>query len=199
MNRGGGWSRQLLAKGDWMIRTRSLPILLALALFMILGAACGSDDDGGGGDTAQDAGQEAPEEESEEEPEDEATPEEAEEPTIVASDFAFEAPDVLPAGKTTFQFENVGKQNHIAVFVELLEGKTLDDVNAFIAEEGVGGRPPSWVRQVPKANGFAKPGKTTEFKAEFTPGDYAMLCFIRDKESKKIHAQLGMTAAITFE
>jgi plastocyanin len=167
-------------------------VLVVMALLMMLGAACGSDEaDGDGGDAAQNAGQDAPEEEP--------SPEDTGPPTIVASDFAYEAPETLPAGETTFKFQNVGKQKHIAVFVELLEGKTLEDVNTFIAEEGVGGKPPSWVRQVRKAQGFAKPGETTEFKAEFTPGNYAMLCFIRDKDSGKLHAQLGMTGAITFE
>jgi hypothetical protein len=167
---------------------------LVLALFLLLGAACGSDETDS--DEADTAAQDSAEEEA---PEDEATEEETGPPTIVASEFAYEAPDTLPAEETTFKFENVGKQKHIAIFVELLEGKTLEDVNTFIAEEGIGGRPPSWVRLIRKAQGFAKPGETTEFKGEFTPGDYAILCFIRDKETKKSHAELGMTAAITFE
>ena len=182
-----------------MRKGTSRVVPLVLALLLLLGAACGSDEtDSDEADTAaQDSGEEeAAEDDATEE---EATEEEAGPPTIVASEFAFEAPDTLPAGETTFQFENVGKQRHIAVFVELLEGKTLEDVNTFIAEEGIGGRPPSWVRLIRKAQGFAKPGETTEFKGEFTPGDYAMLCFIRDKETKKSHAELGMTAAISFE
>lgn len=170
-------------------RTRLIP--LVLVLLMLVGAGCGSDD----GDTdTGDAAQEAGEQEAEEEP----TPEESGPPTIVATEFAFELPDTLPAGETTFQFENAGKQRHIAVWVELLEGKTLTDVNNFIAESGVSGRPPSWVRPV-RAEGFAKPGETTEFTGKFTPGTYAALCFIRDKESKKTHAELGMTAEVTFE
>ncbi len=177
-----------------MAKFRASFIPLVIVMLMLVGAACGSDDgDTNAGNTAQEE-QEEPEEETEEE----STPEETGPPTIVATEFAFELPETLPAGETTFQFENAGEQRHIAVWVELLEGKTLTDVNNFIAESGVSGRPPSWVRPV-RAEGFAKPGETTEFKGEFTPGTYAVLCFIRDKETKKTHAELGMTAEVTFE
>jgi hypothetical protein len=174
-----------------MARLKTSAIPLFLALLFLVSAACGSDESGGNGsdNTAQDAGQ------AEEEP----TPEETGPPTITADDFSYQLPESLPAGKTTFKFENVGKQKHIAVFVELLKGKTLDDVNAFIAANGVGGKTPSWVRPMRKPTGFAKPGDTTKFSGEFTPGDYAVLCFIHDPKSKKSHAELGMTAALTFE
>ena len=173
---------------------RIAPLLLVVVL--LLGAACGSDDSGGGSNGDSQAAGQADDEST---PEDEATPEESGPPTIVADEFSYQVPETLPAGETAFKFQNVGKQKHMAIFVELLKGKTLDDVNKYLAAHGPGGRPPSWVRLVRKAQGFAKPGATTKFSGEFTPGTYAMLCFIRDPESKKPHALLGMTAAVTFE
>jgi hypothetical protein len=176
-----------------MARLKTSAIPLFLALLFLVSAACGSDESGDGSDnTAQDAGQA-------EQAEDEPTPEEAGPPTIIADEFSYQLPESVPAGKATFKFENIGEQKHIAVFVELLKGKTLDDVNAFIAANGVGGKTPSWVRPIRKPTGFAKPGDTTKFSGDFTPGDYAILCFIRDPKSKKVHAQLGMTAGLTFE
>jgi ribosomal protein L12E/L44/L45/RPP1/RPP2 len=178
-----------------MARLKTGVIPMILALLFVVAAACGSDETGDGSDNAaQDAGQ-AEEEPAEEEP----TPEKTGPPTITADEFSYQLPESLPAGEATFKFENVGEQKHIAVFVELLKGKTLDDVNAFIAANGVGGKTPSWVRPLRKPTGFAKPGDTTKFSGEFTPGDYAVLCFIRDPKSKKVHAELGMTAALTFE
>ena len=85
------------------------------------------------------------------------------------------------------------------IMVELLEGKTIDDVATFIEEEGVEGKPPTWAKNV-KMETFAKPGKSDTAKpVELTPGTYAMLCFIPDKESKKTHAELGMIKELTVE
>lgn len=176
-----------------MARLKTSAIPLFLALLFLVSTACGSDESGGGSDnSAQDAGQA-------EQAEDEPTPEETGPPTIIADEFSYQLPESVPAGKTAFKFENIGEQKHIAVFVELLKGKTLDDVNAYIAANGIGGKTPSWVRPIRKPTGFAKPGDTTKFSGDFTPGDYAILCFIRDPKSKKVHAQLGMTAGLTFE
>jgi ribosomal protein L12E/L44/L45/RPP1/RPP2 len=180
-----------------MRRGSSLWFLLVIALILPLGAARGSDETDSNGDTAAQEEPEATEEE------DEATEEEDTEetglPTIVATDFAFDAPDSVPAGKVEFQLENAGKQPHVAIFVELLKGKKVDDVVNYIEENGLRGRPPSWARLVRKAEGFAKPGNTTTFSGTFTPGTYAMLCPAPDKETKKAHAELGMIAGLTVE
>ena len=179
-----------------MRRGSSLRFLLAIALILPLGAACGSDETDSNGDTAA---QEEPEATEEDEATEEEDTEETGLPTIVATDFAFDAPDSVPAGKVEFQLENAGKQPHVAIFVELLKGKTVDDVVNYIEENGLRGRPPSWARLVRKAEGFAKPGNTTTFSGTFTPGTYAMLCPVPDKETKKAHAELGMTAGLTVE
>jgi ribosomal protein L12E/L44/L45/RPP1/RPP2 len=179
-----------------MRRGSSLWFLLVIALILPLGAACGSDETDSNGDTAA---QEEPEATEEDEATEEEDTEETGLPTIVATDFAFDAPDSVPAGKVEFQLENAGKQPHVAIFVELLKGKTVDDVVNYIEENGLRGRPPSWARLVRKAEGFAKPGNTTTFSGTFTPGTYAMLCPVPDKETKKAHAELGMIAGLTVE
>ena len=158
----------------------------AIAGVLLLGA-CG----GGGGDT--DTAQEG----AEETPVTEEVP--SGEISYFGTEFAFEGPDTIGAGETTFTLDNKGEQPHMLVMVELLDGKTLDDVNTFLQEEGDGGPPPKWVKEV-KVEAFAKPGKTASSKpVELTAGNYALLCFVGDKETKKSHAMLGMTKALTVE
>ena len=119
--------------------------------------------------------------------------------TVYGTEFAYEAPETIGAGETTFTLVNQGEQQHMIIMVELLDGKTLDDVNTYIEEQGVEGRPPKWAKEV-KMEAIAKAGKEDTAKpVELTPGTYAMLCFIPDKESKKLHVELGMAKELTVE
>ncbi len=115
------------------------------------------------------------------------------------TEFAFEGPDTIAAGKTTFTLVNQGDQPHFIALVELLEGKTIEDVNTYLEENGSKGKPPTWAKQV-QVEAFAKPGKEATSKpVKLTAGTYAMLCFVGDKETKKSHAELGMTKELTVE
>jgi hypothetical protein len=161
-------------------------ISVALAGAFIFGACGGggtSGDAGGSGDEAA------------------ATPEEVPsgDITFYGTEFAFEGPETIGAGETTFTLVNQGKQPHMLVMVELLEGKTIDDVNTFLEEEGADSKPPSWVKEI-KVEAFAKPGKEGTAKpVDLAAGSYAILCFVGDKETHKAHAQLRMTKALTVE
>jgi uncharacterized cupredoxin-like copper-binding protein len=146
---------------------------------------------GGGGDAeTPDAGDAA------------ATPEEeipSGDVSYFGTEFAFEGPETIGAGETTFTLDNQGEQQHMLVMVELLDGKTNEDVIAYLEEFGAEGKPPKWAKEV-KVEAFAKPGKSDTAKpVELTPGTYSMLCFIPDKETKKPHALLGMTRELTVE
>jgi hypothetical protein len=116
--------------------------------------------------------------------------------TFVATEFAFEGPDVLPAGDVTFTMDNQGKQMHELVLGELLEGKTIDDVQALLMK-GPPKSPPKWFRNVGGTG--ARPGETGSLDEELTPGTYVMLCFVPDKASKKPHVMLGMMKEVTVE
>ena len=161
-------------------------ISVVLAGVVALGA-CG----GGDADTSNDAGAGGGEETPTEIPGGDVT--------YFGTEFAFEGPETIAAGETTMTLDNQGKQPHVLVLFELLEGKTIDDVTTYLEEEGLQGPPPKWVREV-KIEAFAKPGKSKASKpADLTAGAYAMICFIPDKESKKPHALLGMVKEITVE
>ena len=85
------------------------------------------------------------------------------------------------------------------VLVELLEGKTIDDVTTYLQEHGAQGKPPSWVKDL-HTSVVVKPGEEGSTKpVDLTPGTYAILCFVTDTKTHKPHALLGMTKEITVE
>lgn len=174
-----------------------MAMLLALAL---VSAACGSDSNN---ETASGDEQSEPadtpsdaEETTAEETETDQASGEGGEATYLATEFAFEGPDVLSAGNVTVTMDNKGKQMHELALGELLDGKTMDDVHALL-KKGMPKKPPTWFRQVGGTG--AKPGSTGSLDAELTPGNYIMLCFVPDKASKEPHVMLGMMKEVTVE
>src|SRR3989441_10733374 len=66
--------------------------------------------------------------------------------TITASDYAFGAPDTIPAGLTTFRLVNQGKELHHASLVRLGDGKSVADFQAAVAAARKHHTPPpAWV------------------------------------------------------
>src|SRR5574341_880704 len=47
---------------------------------------------------------------------------------IIATEYAFQAPDTIPAGLTTFRLINHGQEIHHAMLMRIGEGKTLADL-----------------------------------------------------------------------
>src|SRR5688572_3607992 len=62
--------------------------------------------------------------------------------TVVARDFAFQAPDEVPAGVVTFQLQNRGAVLHHMAVIRLDGGKTLQDLLA--AMQASPGKLPAW-------------------------------------------------------
>jgi hypothetical protein len=167
------------------MRRTHLILVGAIAALAMFAAACGSDPD----EPAQQAG-------SGSESNSEAEAPESTEFTYIATEFAFEGPETLPAGDLTLTLDNQGEQNHEMAVFELLDGKSIDDVNALF-EEGMPKGPPEWAREVGGTG--AKPGETGELEADMTPGDYVLLCFVSDKETKEPHILHGMLMAVSVE
>ena len=168
------------------MRRTHLLLVGVLAALALVAAACGSD----------------PAEESARQTNDAAeTGTEGEAPegtdfTYIATEFAFEGPETLPAGDLTLTLDNQGEQNHEMAVFELLDGKSIDDVNALF-EKGMPKGPPEWTREVGGTG--AKPGETGELETDMTPGDYVLLCFVSDKETKEPHILHGMLMAVSVE
>lgn len=62
--------------------------------------------------------------------------------TVVARDFAFEMPAVLPAGLTTFEFRNRGRETHHMSIARLDSGRTMAEAVAAMIKLGHNVRPP---------------------------------------------------------
>lgn len=180
------------------MRRTGLLLMAAMVALSLFVAACGTDsgDEANASDDAAETEVDTASDAEEETTEDDAATEESGPVTIVATEFAFEGPDTLPAGKVTIEMENQGKQPHELVMGELLDGKTIDDVNALLAK-GDPGKPPKWFKTTGGTG--AKPGGTGKLNADLTAGNYVFLCFVPDKESKKPHALLGMIKDVMVE
>jgi len=112
--------------------------------------------------------------------------------TVTASDYAFSAPDTIPAGMTEIRLLNRGTEMHHVWLIRLDAGKTMQDV--FSAMQGDGGMP-SWARDVGGPNTPGPGGEATAI-LRLTPGRYAMICVIPSPDGKP-HVMKGMAKEVT--
>ena len=110
--------------------------------------------------------------------------------TMTATDFAFEAPDTIPAGVTTIRLVNRGPALHHAQLVRFNEGKTLADLLNALKNPGP---LPSWVMELGGPNPPA-PGEETNSTQILEPGSYAVICFV-DIPDNVPHFVKGMAHA----
>ena len=116
--------------------------------------------------------------------------------SITGLDYAFQAPDTLPAGPAIFSLLNRGTVRHEMVIYILNEGKTLGDyLRATSAEER---------RSLGRAVGLilAEPGQPSlgHLMVDLVKGQsYIFLCNLRDAPDKPSHNMLGMGKALTIK
>jgi hypothetical protein len=111
--------------------------------------------------------------------------------TITATDFAFQAPDTLEAGATTFRLANMGKEMHHAFLIRLEQGKTPRDLAE--AMKGGDGPFPTWAVPMGGPNTSAPgSGLATEATVDLVPGRYLMLCVIPSPDGVP-HLAKGMS------
>ena len=94
--------------------------------------------------------------------------------TVTASDFAFQLPDTVDAGLTTFRLVNDGPDLHHIQLMRLDPGHTMEELMAAMKTPGP---PPAWVHDVGGPNA-PTPGDTTEAALDLTAGHYVLLCMI---------------------
>ncbi|MFL5385941.1 MAG: hypothetical protein ACJ8GN_25780 [Longimicrobiaceae bacterium] len=107
--------------------------------------------------------------------------------TVVARDFAFQAPDEVQAGLVTIQLQNRGTNLHHMAIMKLDDGKTLQDLFAAFQ---AGGAPPAWAHDVGGPNA-PDPGSDANATMFLEPGNYALLCFV-DMPDHVPHVMKGM-------
>jgi hypothetical protein len=115
--------------------------------------------------------------------------------TITASEYAFET-EGLSSDSPEVNFENAGEQPHHIVAAPLEEGATLEDVEAFARDES--GPPPVNLDET-ISTAVVEGGDTQVVDLPFEQGDYALLCFISDREGGPPHVAEGMIAEAKVE
>jgi hypothetical protein len=121
------------------------------------------------------------------EPEDGAT-----EVDVTASEYTFDIPDGVAAGRTSFVLSNAGQEAHFMSLTRILQG-TLEEALAFQGDPEEAGL----VEGIADSNLAAPGGDDVEVvTADLEPGDYAMLCFVPGPDGTP-HAFLGMAVPFT--
>ena len=133
--------------------------------------------------------------------------------TILAEDYAFDAPDEIPSGWTTIEYTNEGEEPHLLVLGLMPEGKTFEDYAGEVLppfdeawhtyaageidlEEFVGrfeAESPEWFGAVKYmgGSGLIDPGLTSEVTVNLQPGTYYLECYVKTEEGE-FHIMEGM-------
>jgi hypothetical protein len=107
--------------------------------------------------------------------------------TVTATDYAFAAPDTIPAGLTTLRMVNIGMEPHEAGLARIDNGKTLAEVRRAMLAPGA---PPAWAVFVGGPD-VVVPGDTANSTQALSPGTYVLLCFFPSPDGK-MHLERGM-------
>jgi hypothetical protein len=110
--------------------------------------------------------------------------------SVVARDFAFEAPAEIPAGLTTIKLMNQGAEFHHAQLVKFAEGKALADLLALPPDAPH----PEWVSFAGGPNAVS-PGGEANATSVLEPGHYALIDVIPGADGVP-HIAKGMSLAI---
>jgi hypothetical protein len=111
---------------------------------------------------------------------------------IDASEYAFKTLGSIPAGITTVQLRNVGKEKHEAQFIKLNPGVTIDQVIAALQQQG----PPPDLFSFEGGPAEVIASKTAEVILDLSQGQYVLLCFISAPDGQP-HVAKGMLLQLT--
>jgi hypothetical protein len=115
--------------------------------------------------------------------------------TIVARDYAYEAPDTITAGMVTLTLANKGPELHHVQLFRLTGGKSYADLQAGLKAMKPGAPMPPWIEEVAGPNSPA-PGGEMSITQELTPGNYALVCLIPSPDHVP-HVMKGMMKSLT--
>lgn len=111
-----------------------------------------------------------------------------------AKEYAFDGPATFAGGLTEVTFTNNGTMTHHGMFLLLNDGKTMADLGAAAAKDGIGGL----LSVASSIGGPASidPGLTTTVVLDFKAGNYVLVCVIPDDDGVP-HMAKGMALPIT--
>jgi hypothetical protein len=115
--------------------------------------------------------------------------------TIVASDYAYQVPAVVPSGMTAFRFVNRGAHPHEVQLFRFLPSVSAKAARAYL----VAGNVPDSAADPSGSVLIAYPGVTAheEVLIPLVRGErYALMCEFRDAPAKPKHTTLGMVALL---
>lgn len=118
-----------------------------------------------------------------------AAPAEPQVVVFTAADFSFTGPDSIAPGVTSLRFANHGTQPHHLILGQFKDGKTVQDLMAFM-QANPNGDPPFMAWR--GAGGAISPGDTTGSITDLAAGHYVLICFIPDPADGKPHVAKGM-------
>jgi len=108
--------------------------------------------------------------------------------TVTATEFAFAAPETIPAGLVTLRLVDAGMELHQVVVMRIDSGKTFADVRTMMDKPDA--PVPGWLA-FPIGVSVIVPGDSGNATALLTPGHYAMACFISSPDGTP-HVVKGM-------
>jgi plastocyanin len=112
--------------------------------------------------------------------------------TMTLRDYAFETTPEITAGKRTVEVVNAAAQPHEVVLMRLEPGKTPQDLLAWVQTQQ--GPPPA----LPMGGtSFLSQGERNQITADFTPGEYVLLCFVPDAGDGRPHVAHGLVRQFT--
>jgi hypothetical protein len=114
---------------------------------------------------------------------------------IDAVEYSFDSSG-LKAGNQQVTFTNEGKEPHFALAAPIKPGKTIEDVRKSLQDES---GPPPIIEAKTVSTGLLDGGRSQVVDLELQKGDYALVCFVADREGGPPHAFKGMVSEAVVE
>jgi hypothetical protein len=112
--------------------------------------------------------------------------------TVRTVDYGFQTKD-LESGRADVLFENTGSQPHHVIAAPFAKGKTIEDLRTFLENEQ---GPPPIDEEQSNVTAVLEGGDSQVLTLDLEPGNYALLCFISDRQGGPPHAFKGMYDAV---
>ena len=111
--------------------------------------------------------------------------------TIVAREYAFDGPDSIESGPTTFRLVSAGREQHFVGLVRIASPHTFAEYRRTLTSEPA----PAWVIGAGGV-GTISPGAVATTTLDLEPGLYAMVCDMEDAHGTP-HIMEGMLRPLT--